>query len=249
MRARLQTHHLAAGLLTASALLSFSCAQLIGADFDKPFATGGDGGGGAVGGGGAAGAMASGSAAVTGTGGMGGGGGAGGTGGSGPVASCPDQAEESSGFCTIHVYVQRVDQEPMSTIYTTNDAILTFASSPPLGYEKAPTSTFTLPRASSSSDSTALYSCVEEDKTHTLARNSPCEVSTFLGYLFEGAPSSVPTGYKLVPLASFSTGPIVGGSTHDHDRALILQEDTTEFCDLMMMYGGCGNSPYFALVK
>lgn len=238
MRPNLQSHHGPAGLFAACALSSFGCASIIGADFDKPFQP--DGMGGASG----SAVTVTATSTVTGSGGAGG---TGGTGGSGPVASCPDQLEESTGFCTVHVYVRKANPTTTPIDYTTDDAVMTFAESPPQGYEKTPTSTFILPRASASSDSVALYSCVEKDDgTHTLALNSACENDTFLGYLSSSSVSSVPAGYTALLLEWFSTG--MGIGVHDNRRALIAQTHKTSFC-VTTLYGSCEPSAHYALSK
>lgn len=234
MRSSLQSHLVPIGLLAASALLSFGCAKLLGADFDKAFAPAGAGGaGGAT-------VAVSAAATTTGSGGSGGAGGIEGTGGAGGgdlVASCPDQPDESSGFCTVHVYVRKSEPDAGPITYVLVDAMLSLESLPPANYELMPTSTFKLARTRSAANDTQVFSCTEKNGTHTLALNSPCDVSVHLGYMS----SSPQVGYE--PLEWLSTG---DGITEGNRRALIATSDHAKFCLTTPPYGICESSTYSA---
>lgn len=238
MRSYLHHRYLAAWLLGTCALLSFSCARILGADFDKTFSSGGTGGTGSTGG--AGGATVSGTAASTVTGsGSSSGGGMGGAGGGGPVASCPGQPGALSGYCTVHVFVKIADPDAGPVDHVTSDAVLTFSSAAPSGYESMPTSTFKLARASSSSNGISMFSCLEQDGTHTLAFTSPCEGGILLGYM---ASSGLLSDYEA--LEWFNTGNGLG--TNDHNRALIVASDHFLFCPPSAPYGVCETSSLFA---
>ncbi len=224
----------AAGLVSASATLGPGCAGIIGADFDRSFSEGG-------GAGGAGGASAS-SSAVS-TGGAGGAGGASSTsstsGTGGPVADCPAEAGQSKDRCTVHVFVK------LSTIVgmdpnTTTDAIMTLDAKEPNGFAPTPTSTFTLSKASSASEDTALFACVQaQDGTHTLTWGASCTDGKLLGYM---SSNSVP-GYD--PLFWLTTGNGLGA--FDNKRALIGIQGKPGLCDSTPPYGGCEVAPFFVL--
>ncbi len=226
------------GLIGAPALLGFGCAQIIGADFDKPFQSGGAGGGStsvsvsatvsSTGGTGGTGDTSS----ATGTGSTGGTGGTGGT--DNPVANCSVVEPGLKGQrCRVYTFVEQLT--PGSANHATIDAVLTFESDAPSGYNTSPTSTFTLFKASSSSDNIPLYSC-DHGSTHSLAMAGVCENSTLLGYMAGAAQPGHET------LVWFNTDQ---GEGNDHHRALISSKDETVFCTGASHYGTCEPSSLF----
>jgi hypothetical protein len=230
MNTRANKTLLAAALVSASATLGLGCAGILGADFDRSFSDGGGSGGA-----GGASASASDVSAIAAS----GAGGAGGAGGE--VAKCITAEGQSEDRCTINVYV-KLGPPSDTTSSSTLDAIMTFDINPPEGFAMMPTSTFTLSRASTAFEDAALYSCEQNDGTHTYAWGNPCSPGKLLGYVAKDSQ----TGYE--PLVWFTTGNGLG--KFDNRRALIAQKDNAQFCGSstvpLPVYGTCEDSTYYA---
>ena len=217
------------GLLGALALLGFGCAQIINADFDKPFQSGGAGGG-STSMPATAGVTSAGGAGGLGTGGLASEMGASTSTGQDPNAKCPLNA---TGGCDVYVYIKLF--MPGSLAHITEDAILTHDPVAPKGFESSPTSSFKLYRSPPVSNGITLYSCLydEVDFSHFVS-TVYCPNGILLGYATDNV-SGHPEQYE--PLSWFSTN--VAQSDIHHNRALIAAKHMDAFCPTTMPYGIC----------
>ena len=129
-----------------------------------------------------------------------------------------------------------------SNVHETLDAVVTFDSSAPSGYEAMlPTSTFLLYRSPPPSDGVALRSCAQSSEEHTVKMVSSCNDSTLLGYALGDSVLGQPDQYEA--LVAFSTN--FDQSPDNIDRALIAPSDEPTFCSTVKPYGTCHPTSFY----
>jgi hypothetical protein len=217
----MRPRQLQTGLLLALSLLVTGCAQIIGADFDKPFQS--SGAGGAGGGSATASTSSTGGAAVT-AGSTGGGGGAGG--------GCELGGALLTDTISLHVWAKDVlsSNQGAEDFFTSSPTILVPSGSQfPNAVE-----TYKLFSAPDPGNRVLLYQCVSEGHHVTTKPVGTCEC---LGYAVQILGTSSPNKDDYAPLTQ------ILGRLPESNALIPAMDESTEGNAMCMAYGNTTVNP------